>query len=63
MFIGGPGGTGKSCVIQAIQEFFKQAGQACHFHMCSFMDVAAKNVSGSTLHTALNLNNRKGLGF
>ena len=60
MFIGGPGGTGKSHVIQAVQEFFKQAGQARRFRVCSFMGVAARNVARSTLHAALNLNDRKG---
>ena len=60
MFIGGPGGTGKSRVIQAIQQFFARTGQARRFRVCSFMGVAARNVSGSTLHAALNLNERMG---
>ena len=63
MYIGGSGGTGKSRVIQAIQEFFKRTGQPRRFRVCSFMGVAARNVSGSTLHSALNLNERKGTKF
>ena len=63
MFIGGPGGTGKTRVVHAIQEFFTRTGQARRFQVCSFMGVAARNVSGSTLHAALNLNERRGSGY
>ncbi|KAG2752432.1 hypothetical protein P692DRAFT_20723925, partial [Suillus brevipes Sb2] len=27
MFLGGPGGTGKLCIITAVTEFFKQQGE------------------------------------
>lgn len=40
--------------------FFDKTQQSWRFRVCSFMGVAAKNVSGSTLHSALNLNDRKG---
>ncbi|KAF8123676.1 hypothetical protein EV363DRAFT_1114582, partial [Boletus edulis] len=60
MYIGGPGGTGKTRVIQAIQEYFNRVGQSRWFRVCSFMGVAARNIYGSTLHAALNLNDRKG---
>ncbi|KAF8130602.1 hypothetical protein EV363DRAFT_1146441, partial [Boletus edulis] len=60
MYIGGPGGTGKTRVIQAIHEYFNHVGQSQRFHICSFMGIAARNVYGSTLHAALNLNDRKG---
>ncbi|KAF8123176.1 hypothetical protein EV363DRAFT_1139644, partial [Boletus edulis] len=60
MCITGVGGTGKSRVIQALKKFFDKTQQSRRFRVCSFMGVAAKNVSGSTLHSALNLNDRKG---
>jgi len=59
MFIGGPGGTGKSRVLDALREFFKEQGQAHRFRLASFTGVAAKNIKGLTLHSALSLNKRK----
>lgn len=47
-------------MIHAVQKFFEQTGQSWHFQVCSFMGVTARNISGSTLYAALNLNNRKG---
>lgn len=63
IFLGGPGGTGKTRLIHAIQEFFLWTGQAWRFRVCSLMGVAARNISGSTLHVALNLNERRGSRF
>ncbi|KAG1808509.1 hypothetical protein EV424DRAFT_1269690, partial [Suillus variegatus] len=59
MFLGGPGGTGKSRVIAAITEFFNRRGQDKRLRLTSFMGVAARNIAGMTLHSALNLNQRR----
>jgi hypothetical protein len=63
MFIGGPGGTGKSRVITALKEFFDQQNQCRRFRLSSYTGVAAKNISGMTLHAALSLNQRKKKGI
>ncbi|KAJ7176041.1 hypothetical protein C8R43DRAFT_872965, partial [Mycena crocata] len=55
MYLGGQGGTGKSTVINALQEFFIARGQARRFRLASYTGVAARNISGMTLHAALNL--------
>ena len=44
MFIGGPGGTGKSRVLDALREFFKSRNQSHRFRLASFTGVAAKNI-------------------
>ncbi|KAG1894294.1 uncharacterized protein F5891DRAFT_961793, partial [Suillus fuscotomentosus] len=59
MYLGGPGGTGKSCVITAVTEFFNRHGQNKCLRLTSFMGVAARNIAGMTLHSALNLNQRR----
>ncbi|KAF6758386.1 hypothetical protein DFP72DRAFT_1006126, partial [Ephemerocybe angulata] len=59
MFLGGAGGTGKSRVIDALKEFFIQRGERERLRLASFTGVAARNISGSTLHSALNLVQRK----
>ncbi|KAG1727365.1 uncharacterized protein EDB91DRAFT_1061169, partial [Suillus paluster] len=59
MFLGGPGGTGKSHVITAIQEYFKCRNEGNRFRLVSYMGVAARNISGMTLHSALLLNQRR----
>ncbi|KAJ7070384.1 hypothetical protein B0H15DRAFT_759240, partial [Mycena belliarum] len=56
MFLGGPGGTGKSRVINAVTEFFTRRGQDRRFRLASYTGVAARNITGMTLHAALNLN-------
>ncbi|KAJ3927526.1 MAG: hypothetical protein NXY57DRAFT_879866, partial [Lentinula lateritia] len=53
MYIAGQGGTGKSHVIHALKSFFDEQGQSCRFHLTSFTGVAAKNITGMTLHSAL----------
>ncbi|KAJ3919883.1 P-loop containing nucleoside triphosphate hydrolase protein, partial [Lentinula edodes] len=53
MFIGGPGGTGKSHVISALKLFFEAQGESRRFRLASYTGVAAKNISGMTLHSAL----------
>ncbi|KAH7924616.1 hypothetical protein BV22DRAFT_992571, partial [Leucogyrophana mollusca] len=56
MFIGGPGGTGKSRVITALRQYFDRRDESRRFRLTSYMGVAARNISGMTLHSALNLN-------
>ncbi|KAJ3771604.1 hypothetical protein FB446DRAFT_644941, partial [Lentinula raphanica] len=53
MFIGGPGGTGKSYVIACLNNFFLHTNQTRRFRLCSYTGVAANNISGMTLHSAL----------
>ncbi|KAF8415488.1 hypothetical protein L210DRAFT_3431330, partial [Boletus edulis BED1] len=53
MFLGGPGGTGKSQVILAIRDFFVCSGQENRLRLTSYMGVAALNIGGNTLHSAL----------
>ena len=59
MYIGGAGGTGKSRVINALREFFIRRGQERRFRLASYTGVAAKNISGMTVHSALSLNQHK----
>jgi len=56
MYIGGPGGTGKSRVIAALTDYFAQRGESRRLRLTSFTGIAAKNINGTTLHTALALN-------
>lgn len=59
MYIGGAGGTGKSRVINALKFFFERRGQGRRFCLASYTGVAAKNISGMTVHAALSLNQQK----
>ncbi|KAK0435102.1 uncharacterized protein EV420DRAFT_1233128, partial [Desarmillaria tabescens] len=58
MFLGGPGGTGKSTVIKALTDFFSRRRQERRFRLSSFTGIAAKNIAGSTLHALLMLSQR-----
>ncbi|KAI0038037.1 hypothetical protein FA95DRAFT_1461306, partial [Auriscalpium vulgare] len=58
MFLSGPGGTGKSRVINALVEYFKQRGEERRLRLCAYTGVAARNIGGMTLHSALSLNQR-----
>lgn len=58
MFLGGPGGTGKSTVIWALTDFFSRRKQERRFRLASFTGVAAKNIAGATLHSLLMLSQR-----
>src|SRR5882757_644740 len=62
MYLGGPGGTGKSRVIDALKIFFERRNQGRRFRLSSYTGVAAKNISGMTLHAALCLNQRTSKG-
>lgn len=59
MFIGGAGGTGKSRVIEALSYFFQIRNETRRFRLSSYTGIAARNISGMTLHTALNLGQLK----
>ena len=59
MYLGGAGGTGKSRVIHALKHFFVCRGQERRLRLTSFTGVAAQNISGMTIHAALNLNQLK----
>ena len=56
LYLGGSGGTGKSRVITALTYYFNECGEARRLRLASFTGIAAKNINGTTLHTALALN-------
>ncbi|PBK91220.1 hypothetical protein ARMGADRAFT_880192, partial [Armillaria gallica] len=58
MFLSGPGGTGKSRVINALQACFDLWKEPCRFCLASYTGVAAHNISGIMLHAVLLLNQR-----
>ncbi|KAJ7127739.1 hypothetical protein C8R44DRAFT_529334, partial [Mycena epipterygia] len=58
MFLTGPGGTGKSRVIQALQDFFSLRGQSRRLRLAAYTGVAARNINGMTLHSVLCINQR-----
>lgn len=53
MYLGGPGGTGKSRVLDALKAFFDRRQQSRRLRVASYTGVAAANVAGVTLHSAL----------
>jgi hypothetical protein len=55
MFMGGPGGTGKSTVIATLTEFFDRRKQSYRLKKGAITGVAAKHIGGSTLHALLSL--------
>ncbi|KAJ6505077.1 hypothetical protein C8R45DRAFT_801633, partial [Mycena sanguinolenta] len=63
MFLGGAGGTGKSRVINALTDFFTRRDQGRRFRLASYTGVAARNISGMTLHAALNLGQKSKFGM
>ncbi|KZO98158.1 hypothetical protein CALVIDRAFT_479044, partial [Calocera viscosa TUFC12733] len=60
MYIGGPAGTGKTRVVNAITAFFRARGQERRLRLASYTGFAAKNVNGMTLHSALLLHQKAG---
>ncbi|KAJ7200366.1 P-loop containing nucleoside triphosphate hydrolase protein, partial [Mycena pura] len=58
MLLSGPGGTGKSRVIHALQDFFDIRGQHRRLRLTAYTGVAARNIKGMTLHASLFLNQR-----
>ncbi|KZV98824.1 hypothetical protein EXIGLDRAFT_584675, partial [Exidia glandulosa HHB12029] len=59
MMLSGPGGTGKSRVIHALKDWFDSRNQSRRFRLASYTGVAANNISGMTLHSALCLSRAK----
>ncbi|RXW17049.1 hypothetical protein EST38_g8796 [Candolleomyces aberdarensis] len=55
MLIAGAAGTGKSRVIDALKDLFERRGEKHRYCLASFMGIAAQNIHGTTLHSALNL--------
>ncbi|KAJ7710212.1 hypothetical protein B0H16DRAFT_1344223, partial [Mycena metata] len=55
MYLGGPGGTGKSRVIYALADFFTIRGEDRRLRCASYTGVAARNIKGMTLHSALGM--------
>ncbi|RXW18892.1 hypothetical protein EST38_g6956 [Candolleomyces aberdarensis] len=55
MLVSGAAGTGKSRVIDALKDLFERRGEKHRCCLSSFMGIAAQNIHGSTLHSALNL--------
>ncbi|KAJ7611288.1 hypothetical protein FB45DRAFT_760671, partial [Roridomyces roridus] len=58
MLLTGPGGTGKSRVIDALRDLFQLRGESRRLRLAAYTGVAARNISGMTLHSALCLNQR-----
>jgi hypothetical protein len=46
MYIGGPGGTGKSRVIDALKDFLEARDKKRRLRLSSYTGVAARNISG-----------------
>ncbi|KAJ7879423.1 hypothetical protein B0H13DRAFT_1551706, partial [Mycena leptocephala] len=55
MHIGGPGGTGKSRVIDALKDFLEARDEKRSFRRSSYTGVAARNISRMTPRAALGL--------
>ena len=55
MLMHGPGGTGKSRIIEALSAFFESRDETRRLRLLAFTGVAARNISGMTLHMALQL--------
>ena len=56
MYIGGMGGTGKSQVLKAIMELFKQRNELYRFLVVAPTGNAAALIQGSTYHSAFGIN-------
>ncbi|KAF8347143.1 hypothetical protein F5887DRAFT_833569, partial [Amanita rubescens] len=53
MLISGPAGSGKTQVLNALRQFFSLRGEDRRLCITSYMGIAADNVGGITLHSAL----------
>ena len=60
MYLGGPGGTDKSRVVNALRSFFDLRKQARCFRLAAYTGVAARNIGGATLHSLLQMNQSDG---
>ncbi|KAF8073352.1 hypothetical protein FPV67DRAFT_1410472, partial [Lyophyllum atratum] len=53
LYIAGQAGTGKTRIIKAVKTFFDLRQQSRRFRLTSFMGMAARNISGVTIHASL----------
>ena len=60
LIITGAAGTGKSRIIHAAHDFLSQKNQSYRFRLASFTGIAAQNIDGLTLHSALALSAFRG---
>ncbi|KAJ7080289.1 hypothetical protein C8R43DRAFT_1092852 [Mycena crocata] len=58
MYLGGIGGTGKTRVIQALQEFFEERDEEHRFLVLAPTGTAAALLNGSTYHSVLGIFDR-----
>jgi ATP-dependent exoDNAse (exonuclease V) alpha subunit len=56
MFMAGPGGTGKSWVVDAVRDFFRIQNQEYRLRLASYTGVASRHIHGMTLHSSRSLN-------
>lgn len=56
LFLSGSAGSGKSQVIRALQDFFAIKQESRRLRLTAYTGIAAININGITLHSALNLN-------
>ncbi|KAI8843738.1 hypothetical protein BC829DRAFT_354641, partial [Chytridium lagenaria] len=50
MIVLGPGGTGKSHLVNALSDFHKRLGVETALERAAFTGVAAANIHGETIH-------------
>ncbi|KAJ7576514.1 hypothetical protein C8J56DRAFT_800276 [Mycena floridula] len=55
LIIGGPGGTGKSHIFDAIKVFYDEVGLLHELTFTAPTGVSASNIHGSTIHSELSL--------
>ena len=60
LIITGAAGTGKSRIIHAAQHFLAKKNQSYRFRLASFTGIAAQNIEGVTIHSALALSAFRG---
>ncbi|KAG6996878.1 ATP-dependent DNA helicase pfh1 [Fusarium oxysporum f. sp. conglutinans] len=58
-YIGGPGGTGKSRIVDALRYVFAARGQPHHLQITGTSGSAAAQIGGTTLHSACGLDTRR----
>ncbi|KAJ3454832.1 hypothetical protein MRS44_013432 [Fusarium solani] len=58
-YVGGPGGTGKSRIVDALREVFTARAQPHHLQVTGTSGSAAAQIGGTTLHSALGLDTHR----
>ncbi|KAG7424356.1 ATP-dependent DNA helicase PIF1 [Fusarium oxysporum f. sp. raphani] len=58
-YIGGPGGTGKSRIVDALRYVFAARGQPHHLQITGTSGSAAAQIGGTTLHSACGLDTHR----